>query len=1573
MLTMKVGHDTDYLTDAVAKGREGYYTGAVAAGEPPGLWFGAGAEALGLTGEVDAEVMKAFYTHGLDPRDPNIGSRETWGNAARIGNPPRNYKKADEIYAGLLERHPEAGPEERAELRAQAGRSARQSVAFYDVVLSAPKTMTVAWVASERAATEARAAGDEDAAQMWSGRAAMVEEALMVGHRAVLEFLQEKAGYARAGHHGAGAGKWVDGHHFVAAQFLQHDSRDHDPQLHVHGPVANKVLCDDGKWLALDGTLLTEWKAAAAAIGERVAEAYLWEHGDAWWETRPDGKSRELRGVDADSTGMFSKRNAAITPVLGELIGRFRDEVGREPTASERSKLSEQAFIDTRAGKVYGGETREGQIARWADEHAARLGVTLGEVAESVFAQEPGAPRLWSERDVLARALAAMEEAKQSWTRSDLQFAISQALPGHLGIGHQHIPALLEGLTDKAEALARHLNPHAPTSGLGAEFYRANGDCVFDKPGAARYATDSQLLGEDELRAAAVRRGAPTLTESEADEVVARFARSGRVLGADQAAALRGILTSGAAVEVLTAPAGTGKSFLVGTLAETWPQYGPGAPARPGSPGGPGAPGGTGAAPGAAPGGALTSPVPDPESGGGEGRRVFGLAYGQRQADILTEEGVKSSNIARWLAGQTRLDHGAGTATDEGFRLRSGDLLVVDEAGAAATADLVAIHRRAEAAGVKLLLVGDPRQLAAVGAGGALSDIAERGIRYELAEVRRFQEAWEGPASLRLRDGDTSVVAEYAKHGRLVDGGTPEQAERAASRAWLADTIAGKEALLVVGSNEAAARVSGVLRAELVRLGRVQEAGVPLGMQDTIAGVGDLIQARQNAWHLEGWAGNTEAPVNRTTYRVTDLHPDGRGLTVARVLGRDPEGVEQLGDPIQLPGSYVGERVTLAYASTVHAALGRTVQSNYPVIGPGTDAAAGYVMYTRGAETNVAFVVTRNVATDADTGETLKVAARGGADVLADVIRPPEVDGNRTALTEAEQHAARERSILTHVDRMIAVIDDTTTGRTSGWLDQLAADGSLPEHHRVALAADEARTSLDQLLRSAELAGHDPAQVLHDAVTSTSLDGSTSVAQVVHFRVRSALEGKLAPQVASFADLLPRELGEANRAGLEELAAAADARRVELGAELAAAPPQWAREALGPVPDDEAGRLEWEHEAGWAGAYRELVEHSDDADPLGAAPPAGLAEKHALFRTAHTALDLSTAGAEEEAMSEGRLRARVEAWEREQAWGPRYVAPDLEAAHDELRQARADATVWTARADAAADPLDADQYRAAAEQAAARVEQLVPIVADLELSDDVRAAWRYETEITRDHAERARLAAGLRGIDLDNPVERVTAQEWLDAHLAEQLAAEAERAITEHDLPDPGDHAERDLDDEDGGLAVGGRDDNSGSDEVKRRDTDRPEPGRDDERDDRHEPVERGDDDVPDAAQRDDGRPGDVDPREDDPRRDEVMIEPAPADIRATSIPDPSERADRQRCRVPLRDETTAIVKRAQLAVAEIDARRTAESVEQERTADTPTDEDDRRDELINWPADDLPGDVRATGDADGDEDVLDR
>ena len=65
-------------------------------------------------------------------------------------------------------------------------------------------------------------------------------------------------------------------------------------------------------------------------------------------------------------------------------------------------------------------------------------------------------------------------------------------------------------------------------------------------------------------------RGAAALPDVAARRFVEQLRESGIELGVDQAAAVRGILTSGQRIECLVGPAGTGKSFVVGALAHAW-------------------------------------------------------------------------------------------------------------------------------------------------------------------------------------------------------------------------------------------------------------------------------------------------------------------------------------------------------------------------------------------------------------------------------------------------------------------------------------------------------------------------------------------------------------------------------------------------------------------------------------------------------------------------------------------------------------------------------------------------------------------------------------------------------------------------------------------------------------------------------------------------------------------------------------------------------------------------------------------------------------------------------------------
>src|SRR5690606_10869563 len=165
------GYSVSYLTGPVATGREGYYTGAVAAGEPPGQWWGSGARELGLVGEVDADLMEAVYAHLLDPRDEAGRDRARWSEAATLGAPHKRYKSVQELYEAALKEAWEAGgrprPEQRAEMWAAAARTARRPLAFSATTSSPAKAVTVRSVGLERAANGAAGAGRAEEAAAW--------------------------------------------------------------------------------------------------------------------------------------------------------------------------------------------------------------------------------------------------------------------------------------------------------------------------------------------------------------------------------------------------------------------------------------------------------------------------------------------------------------------------------------------------------------------------------------------------------------------------------------------------------------------------------------------------------------------------------------------------------------------------------------------------------------------------------------------------------------------------------------------------------------------------------------------------------------------------------------------------------------------------------------------------------------------------------------------------------------------------------------------------------------------------------------------------------------------------------------------------------------------------------------------------------------------------------------------------------------------------------------------------------------------------------------------------------------
>jgi ATP-dependent exoDNAse (exonuclease V) alpha subunit len=148
-------------------------------------------------------------------------------------------------------------------------------------------------------------------------------------------------------------------------------------------------------------------------------------------------------------------------------------------------------------------------------------------------------------------------------------------------------------------------------------------------------------------------------------------------------------------------------------------------------------------------------------------------------------------------------------------------LLVIDEASMLSGPDLADLIAYAKSRGAKIILAGDTSQLQAVENGGGMSLLADTLGYARLAEPVRFRNAWEQAASLRLRDGDTTVLAEYDQHGRII-GGDPEQMMDAAASAYIALTASGTDTLLMAADHALRRELNRRIRDDLICLGIVK-------------------------------------------------------------------------------------------------------------------------------------------------------------------------------------------------------------------------------------------------------------------------------------------------------------------------------------------------------------------------------------------------------------------------------------------------------------------------------------------------------------------------------------------------------------------------------------------------------------------------------------------------------------------------------------------------------------------------------------------------------------------------------
>ena len=580
VLRITRGYSPEYLLKEVATGRENYYTGAVAEGEPPGRWWGAGAEKLGLRGLVDAQDMRAVYERFLDPRARGVhatrrgGTRCPPSDTPAAGTCPRTSCTPRRLNASRTPRL-NAGPScgrRRARRRGTTWRSSTsRSACRSRSRCCTPRSRPRRSPPARRATRRPR--------QAWAALRQAVEDAIWAGNNAGLAYLAEHAGYSRVGHHGGAAGPL--GRRPRLGRRVVLPARLPRPRPAAAHPqrVSTGSQGPDGVWRTLDGRSLFRWRPAAAR-GRRAdhrGAAHPRARGagrDPPGRQGPRGRRRRAGGdgpVLARGGGSHREGRGAGRRVRGP-VRPGAEQAGARPARRSRPRFA------TRAAKSHDGRdpraaARPGRRGSCAPRSPAAWPASRTPCSPPAATGRP--PQTWSPRAVIETALADVQQRKAGWTRADLTR------------GDQRRAARLPRppRRRRRRPAARRAHRRGPRAtpvrwtrarpGRRAAARRAAaGQRRVGLPGArGRSCTPprSTCAPSASCVAATAAGGAAALPHAgRGSGSSTGCAPTGIELGADQAAAVRGVLTSGARVESLVGPAGTGKSFVVGALARAW-------------------------------------------------------------------------------------------------------------------------------------------------------------------------------------------------------------------------------------------------------------------------------------------------------------------------------------------------------------------------------------------------------------------------------------------------------------------------------------------------------------------------------------------------------------------------------------------------------------------------------------------------------------------------------------------------------------------------------------------------------------------------------------------------------------------------------------------------------------------------------------------------------------------------------------------------------------------------------------------------------------------------------------------
>lgn len=313
-----------------------------------------------------------------------------------------------------------------------------------------------------------------------------------------------------------------------------------------------------------------------------------------------------------------------------------------------------------------------------------------------------------------------------------------------------------------------------------------------------------------------------------------------------------------------------------------------------------------------------------------EGRQVYGTALAARAVkELEAGSGIESQTVASLLH----------RAESRGLALQDSSVLVVDEAGMIATPDLEKLAHLCRERGVKLVLIGDERQLQPIGPGAPFMELGKRYGQAELKEIRRQNDAWARKAVKDLAEGRAQEALEaFVQKGLVKVSETKEEAMQQLVTDWLHEARPLKSTLLLAGTRAEADSLNSLAqqarqdRGDLGRL-EVSISGKSFCLNDRV-----MFTKRHAALGVVNGDRGFLHAYDKGSETVTVLLDSGEKVSFER------EAVEHF---------------DFGYASTTHKGQGATTLRTYVLAGGSMqDREMSYVQASRAKE-QTTFYLTR--------------------------------------------------------------------------------------------------------------------------------------------------------------------------------------------------------------------------------------------------------------------------------------------------------------------------------------------------------------------------------------------------------------------------------------------------------------------------------------------------------------------------------------------------------------------------------------------------------------------------------------